>query len=81
MTLTIIDSNFTTNSDWLFKLADKEHNVFYILNAQYYREIGLRSPIMGKHLHYYFKGGTIEAGVTEFKAKRIVTSVFEYSLS
>jgi hypothetical protein len=81
MKLTIIDTNFTTSNEWLFKLKDKENNIFYILNPEHYRQIALKSPILRNQLHYYFKGSVITAEVKEFNTRKVVTSVLEYSLA
>ena len=80
MKLTITDTNFSNDQDWLFKLKDGRDNVFYILNTEHYRQADLKSPINRKQLHYYYKGSEIEAEIIEYEARNIVTSVFEYAL-
>jgi hypothetical protein len=81
MKLTITDTNFSNDQDWLFKLKDEGDNVFYILNAEHYRQLDLKSPITLKQLHYCYRGNEIEAEATEYDTRKIVTSVFEYALS
>jgi hypothetical protein len=72
MKLTIIDTNFTASSKWMFKLRDKGGNTFYILNASFYRDLNLKSPITRNQLHCFYKGS-----VMEVNSDKIVTAVFE----
>ena len=65
----------------MFKLKDEEGDNFYILNASYYREINLKSPITRNQLHCFYKGSVIEADVMEVDSKKIVTAVFEHALA
>jgi hypothetical protein len=78
--LTITDINFSNDQDWLFKLKDKDDNVFYILNAECYRQADLKSPVNGKQLHYYYKCSEIAVEAMEYESRKIVTSVLEHAL-
>lgn len=56
MRLRIIDTNFTTKHDWLFKLADENGNDFYIMNEVFYKKYNFQSPITKKQLDVYDRG-------------------------
>jgi hypothetical protein len=76
MKLTFTDSNFSAETDWIFKLKDNEDNTFYILNPAFYRQRNMKPPIKINNLDYCYKGRIIDAEVEEFKATNIVVSVF-----
>jgi translation elongation factor P/translation initiation factor 5A len=73
--LRIIDTNFTTKHDWLFKLSDENGNDFYIMNQAFYKSHNLKSPITKKELDYYDRGQWITATTVQINDKRIVTSI------
>ena len=50
MRLRIIETNFTTKYNWLFKLFDENENDFYIMNQSFYESQNLKSPITKKEL-------------------------------
>ncbi len=75
MRLRIIDTNFTTRHDWLFKLVDENGNDFYIMSGAFYKSHNLKSPITKKELDYYDRGQWITASVEQIDGKGIVVSV------
>ena len=75
MRLRIIDANFTTKHDWLFKLVDENGNDFYIMNESFYKNHNFKSPITKKELDYYDKGQWVAASVEHIDGKGIVVSV------
>lgn len=75
MRLRITDANFTTRHDWLYKLADENGNVFYIMNEAFYKKHQFKSPISKRELDYYDKGQWITASVEQIDGKGIVVSV------
>jgi hypothetical protein len=75
MRLRIIDINFTTKQVWLFKLADENENVFYIMNESFYKNHSLKSPITKKEIDYYDKGQWINASIEQIEGKGIVVGV------
>jgi hypothetical protein len=77
MELTITDTNFSNNTAWVFKLKDKDSNVFYIMNVDFYRKLKRESPITKKHLDYYDKGTVIQAETKEYEAKKVVVDILE----
>jgi hypothetical protein len=74
MRLRIIDTNFTTKFDWLFKLADESGSNFYIMNEQFYKNHNLKSPITKKELDYYYIGQWITSPAKQIDGKFIVVS-------
>lgn len=74
MRLRIIDTNFTTKFDWLFKLADESGSNFYIMTEQFYKNHNLESPITKKELDYYDRGQWISSTAKEINGKLIVVS-------
>ena len=77
MKLKIIDTNFKNDADWLFKLADQEGVIYYILENDFYRQLKIKTPVTKKHLDYYDKGTTIEAETKENGSRKIVIDILE----
>ncbi|MDP9080020.1 MAG: hypothetical protein M3O71_21550 [Bacteroidota bacterium] len=77
MKLTITDTNFTNSKDWIFKLSDIDSNSYFVMNAEYYKHLDLKSPITKKHLDYFDKGLVIEAQIKTFDDIKVVVSILE----
>ncbi len=75
MRLRIIETNFTTKYEWLFKLVDENDNNFYIMNDSFYEKHGFKSPITKRELDYYDKGQWITASVMQIEGREIVVVV------
>jgi hypothetical protein len=74
MRLRIIDTNFTTKFDWIFKLTSESGINFYIMNEQFYKNHNLEGPITKKELDYYDRGLWISSTAKEIDGKFIVVS-------
>ncbi|MRG44194.1 hypothetical protein GFS24_03665 [Chitinophaga sp. SYP-B3965] len=72
MRLRIIETDFTANNGWLFKLADERGNHFYIMVDSFYKTHNLISPVTKKELDYYDLGLWINASVIQIEEKGIV---------
>ena len=72
MRLRIIDTNFTSNYDWLFKLIDENDNQYYIMDDAFYKRHNCKSPITKNELDYYEKGQWIAASVINLEERKIV---------
>ena len=72
MRLRIIETNFTTNHDWLFKLADETMNDYYILHEAFYKAHNINSPITKKELDQWDTGQWINVSVNTINGRRIV---------
>ena len=75
MRLKIVDINFTTKHDWLFKLVNENGNNFYIINESFYKNRNFKSPITKKELDYYDRGQWITASAEQIDGKGIVVSI------
>ncbi|MBP7470636.1 MAG: hypothetical protein KA782_06060 [Flavobacterium sp.] len=75
MRLRIIETNFTTKYNWLFKLFDENENDFYIMNQSFYESQNLKSPITKKELDNYDRGQWITAVVRLIDDRRIVVEI------
>jgi len=72
MRLKIIDINFTTKFDWLFKLSDENGNDCYIMNESFYKKHNFKSPISKNELDYYDRGQWINASLEKIGGKLVV---------
>ena len=75
MRLRIIETNFTTKYNWLFKLFDENENDFYIMNQSFYESQNLKSPITKKELNNYDRGQWITAVVRLIDDRRVVVEI------
>lgn len=75
MRLRIIETNFTTKYNWLFKLFDEKENDFYIMNQSFYESQNLKSPITKKELDNYDRGQWITAVVRLIDDRRVVVEI------
>ncbi|MBP6588204.1 MAG: hypothetical protein KA208_09325 [Flavobacterium sp.] len=75
MRLRIIETNFTTKYNWLFKLFDENENDFYIMNQSFYESQNLKSPITKKELDNYDRGQWITAVVRLIDDRRVVVEI------
>ena len=75
MRLRIIETNFTTKYNWLFKLFDENENDFYIMNQSFYESQNLKSPITKKELDNYDRGQWITAVVRLLDDRRVVVEI------
>ena len=75
MRLRIIETNFTTKYDWLFRLIDQHNEIYYIMDDKFYRNHNIKSPITKQHLDSFDKGSSINAIVREINGKKIVLQV------
>lgn len=75
MRLRIVETNFTTNYNWLYKLDDENGNDFYIMNESFYKNHNLKSPITKKELDYYDRGQWITASIEQIEGNKIVVSI------
>jgi hypothetical protein len=75
MKLRIIETNFTTKYNWLFKLFDENENAFYIMDQSFYESHNLRSPITKKELDNYDRGQWITAVVQLIDNRGIVVEI------
>ena len=75
MRLRIIETNFTTKYNWLFKLFDENENDYYIMNQSFYESQNLKSPITKKELDNYDRGQWITAVVRLIDDRRIVVEI------
>ena len=75
MRLRIIETNFTTKYNWLFKLFDENENDFYIMDQSFYESQNLKSPITKKELDNYDRGQWITAVVRLIDDKGIVVEI------
>lgn len=75
MRLRIIETNFTTKHNWLFKLFDENENDFYIMDQSFYESQNLKSPITKKELDNYDRGQWITAVVRLIDDRGIVVEI------
>lgn len=75
MRLRIIETNFTTKYNWLFKLFDENENDFYIMNQSFHESQNLKSPITKKELDNYDRGQWITAVVRLIDDRRVVVEI------
>ncbi|WP_395050471.1 hypothetical protein [Flavobacterium sp.] len=75
MRLRIIETNFTTKYNWLFKLFDENENDFYIMDQSFYESQNLKSPITKKELDNYDRGQWITAVVRLIDDRGIVVEI------
>ena len=75
MRLRIIETNFTTKYNWLFKLFDENENDFYIMDQSFYESLNLKSPITKRELDNYDKGQWITAVVRRIDDRGIVVEI------
>ena len=75
MRLRIIETNFTSKYNWLFKLVDENENDFYIMDQSFYESQNLKSPITKKELDNYDRGQWITAVVRQIDDRRIVVEI------
>lgn len=75
MRLKIIETNFTKNHDWLFKLTDESGVEFYIMNEIFYKKHKIKSPVTKIELDVYDVGQWIDALVKNLDGKGIVIRV------
>jgi len=74
MMLTIVDSNFTTHFDWLYKLSDGQKKEFYIMGNNFYKSHKIKDPITKRELDYLDKGSVLNCVVEDINGKNIVVS-------
>ena len=77
MQFTVIDFNFAIDKNWIYMLNDAKGDTFYILNAESYKKLDLKTPITKKHLDYYDKGSVIVGAAKEFGGNKIIISILE----
>lgn len=75
MIFKIVDINFTTKYEWLFRFSDEFGNESYIMNESFYKNHNLISPITKQHLDYLDKGQHINVVIECIENKEIVTKI------
>ena len=75
MRLKIVNVNFTTKENWLFKLTDENCNNFFIMQSPFYKDHKLSSPISKKELDFYDKGCWINAIVEQIDGYNVVVGL------
>lgn len=76
MKLKIIEVNFTSNLNWLYKLINQEGSIFYIMQKDFYDALELHSPVTKRELDCYDTGHFISADVVQNNDANIVTRIF-----
>lgn len=74
MRLKIIQINFTTEDNWIYKLSDGLTD-YYVLDERTYRSKGLNSPINKHKLDYLDIGHSILCETIEIDGLKIVTKM------
>jgi translation elongation factor P/translation initiation factor 5A len=81
MKLQIIDTNFSNEAEWLFKLLDEQDEEYFIMQNEFYKRFKLSSPITKRELDSLFIGTRIEASTIIVEQKRIVLKIEHYNLA
>ncbi|MFC4687674.1 MAG: hypothetical protein BGO86_07615 [Chryseobacterium sp. 36-9] len=75
MRLKIIEVNFTTKYEWLFKLKDHNDEIYYVMDESFYKKYKIKTPITRQHLDSLEKGQSINAIAREIDNKNIVVQM------
>ena len=75
MRLRVIDVNFTTEFEWIFKLSDDKRNIAFIMNEIFYKAHKMKSPISKKELDYFDKGYSIKCRLENVENISVVTNI------
>lgn len=72
MRLKIIEVNFTSRYEWLFKLKDHNDDIYYIMDESFYKKYNMKTPITRQHLDSLDKGQSINAITKDINNMKIV---------
>jgi hypothetical protein len=71
----IIEINFLNRVPWIFKLTSTSGDVCYIMNAEFYKQNGMASPITKKELDDLDVGHTLTGEVQEISGLIVLTKI------
>lgn len=74
MILKVLNVNFSTEFDWIFKLIDSEHNEYFVMDNNFYSNNGLKTPIKHNHLDTLDIGHSINSHFKTINTVKIITS-------
>lgn len=73
MILQIIDINFTTTFNWLYRLTDNTGVEYFVMNDSFYRMHGFKSPVTKKELDTFDIKQSVDCHYESIDGKNIVT--------
>ena len=76
MRLKIVEVNFLSYPNWIFKLLSETKEECYIMNGAFYKHYNLNNPISKKELDSLDKGYWINAVVERISDTNVVTSLY-----
>jgi len=72
----VIETNFSTNQPWIFKLADSSGSFCYTMDTNFYERNGLKSPITKHELDFLEVGCRIRGETTEIAKTKVLVKVY-----
>jgi hypothetical protein len=74
MRLKIVDINYTGNFKWMYKLSNGAEDDFYIMQEDFYRYYGLKTPVSRQRLEYLDVGHWLSCNVEVIDGLKVVTN-------
>jgi hypothetical protein len=71
----VIEVNFSNQQSWVFKLRNPSGSIYYIMNADFYEQNGIRSPITKRELDCLDVGLTVKGEVQEILGLSVLTKI------
>jgi hypothetical protein len=73
---TVIETNFTKSKPWLFKLKETSGDICYIMDADFYKQNGIKSPIDKHKLDTLDVGHTLRGKTKEMLGTNVLTNIY-----
>lgn len=74
----VVDTNFLSDKDWLFKLVDTDGNFAWMLVDESYKRHGVTSPVHKGHLDSLDKGAFIDGDVALLDGRQVIVRVHSW---
>ena len=71
----VVEVSFGKDTDWIFKLKDKNDSVLYIMEDHFYKNCGIKPFLEKSHLDSVDIGTTISGEINSIENIKVVTSI------
>jgi hypothetical protein len=75
MIIKVIDVNFTSNHNWIFKFKDSTNEEYFIMTDKFYKLNKLKTPISRKELDSLDIGHSISCHFKLIEGLKVVTQI------
>lgn len=75
MIIKVIDTNFISKNNWIFRLKDNSNEEYFIMTDKFYKINKLKSPISRKELDSLDIGHSISCHFQIIEGLKVVTQI------